>query len=312
MFYTVLPILTCLIALILDRLFGEPKYHPLVLFGNIAGWLECRLNNRRSRVNGAISVLVVVGFPVAIVLYFQLFISNIWLQSLLDIAVLYFVIGWQSMKQHTSAISTPLLNNDLANARFHLSMIVSRDTSQMNEPQIVGSTIESILENGHDCVFASLFWFLVLGPAAALLHRLMNTLDAMWGYKNERYYQFGYFAARFDDVLGYLPARLTGLSYALSGCCKAALASWHQQIGQHKSPNAGLVMASGAGALNIVIGGPTSYEGVLLDKPYLGSGTPAQAKDIQRSIILVEKALLVWLISSALCLLLYASFEVAI
>jgi adenosylcobinamide-phosphate synthase len=303
MLAVLLPLLCCVTALILDRLLGEPKYHPLVLFGNIASWLERRLNTSKSRINGVFAAFVVMAIPVFWVFYLQYFLLNIWLQSGLNIAVLYFVIGWQSMKQHALAISNPLLNNDLENARFHLSMIVSRDTSQMSESQMVGSTIESILENGHDCVFASLFWFLVLGPAGALLHRLSNTLDAMWGYKNERYLQFGWFAARLDDVLGYLPARLTGLSYALSGNSKAALVSWRQQMGQHKSPNAGLVMASGAGALGIVIGGSAIYDGVNHDKPYLGTGSQAQTTDIQRSIRLVEKALIVWLGLSALCLL---------
>lgn len=297
MLAALLPVLCCVIALILDRLFGEPKYHPLVLFGNIASLLERGLNNRQSRMNGFVAAFVVMALPVSVVFYLQSSLSNIWLQSGLNIAFLYFVIGWQSMKQHAVAISIPLLHNDLDSARFHLSMIVSRDTSEMSEPQIVGSTIESILENGHDCVFASLFWFLVLGPAGALLHRLANTLDAMWGYKNERYHQFGWFAARLDDLLGYLPARLTGLSYAISGGrSKLALLSWRNQIGLHKSPNAGLVMASGAGALGIMIGGPTSYEGVLVDKPYLGIGKPAQSIDIKRSIRLVEKSLLVWLL----------------
>jgi adenosylcobinamide-phosphate synthase len=237
------------------------------------------------------------------VLYLQLSLSNIWLQSGLNIALLYFVIGWQSMKQHALAISNPLLNNDLDNARFHLSMIVSRDTSHMSKSQIVGSTIESILENGHDCVFASLFWFLVLGPAGALLHRLTNTLDAMWGYKNERYHQFGCFAARLDDLLGYLPARLTGLSYALCGDSSKSVLSWRNQMGKHKSPNAGLVMASGAGALGIVIGGPAVYDGINHDKPYLGTGAQVQVKDIARSITLIEKAVAIWIIASALILL---------
>lgn len=308
MLATLLPVFICLIALILDRQFGEPKYHPLVFFGNVASWFERRLNGRKSRFNGAMSVLAVIGFPVGIVLYLQLLISNIWLQTLLDITILYFVIGWQSMKQHAVAIYDPLINNDLDGARYHLSMIVSRDTTLMNEPQIEGSTIESILENGHDCVFASLFWFLLLGPAGALLHRLANTLDAMWGYKNERYLQFGWFAARLDDLLGYLSARLTGLSYALSGSCKDALVSWRNQIGQHKSPNAGLVMASGAGALRIVIGGPVTYEGILHDKPYLGIGSPVESKDIARSITLIEKALVIWLLFVTLTLLLWGSF----
>jgi adenosylcobinamide-phosphate synthase len=297
MLTALIPMFCCVIALVLDRLFGEPKYHPLVLFGNIASLLERKLNNRHSRLNGFFAAFFVMALPVAGVLYLQLSLSNIWLQSALNIALLYFVIGWQSMKQHTLAISNPLLNNDLDEARYHLSMIVSRDTSQMNESQIVGSTIESILENGHDCVFASFFWFLVLGPAGALLHRLTNTLDAMWGYKNERYHQFGWFAAKLDDLLGYLPARLTGLSYALCGeNSKGALLSWRNQKGQHKSPNAGLVMASGAGALGVIVGGPTSYDGVIVDKIYLGVGKPASSVDIKRSIGLVEKSLLGWLL----------------
>lgn len=296
MLTALLPVVCCVIALILDRLFGEPKYHPLVFFGNIANWLEQRMNKNSSRVKGALAVLVVVGVPVAVVFYLQLSISNIWLQSGLNIAILYFAIGWQSMKLHALAISNPLIGDDIESARFNLSMIVSRDTSQMSQPQIVGSTIESILENGHDCVFASLFWFLVLGPAGVLLHRLANTLDAMWGYKNKRYLQFGWCAARLDDLLGFIPARLTALSYALSGSSKKALLSWRNQIGKHKSPNAGLVMASGAGALRITIGGPTIYEGVVVDKPYLGIGHQALLIDIQRSIRLVEKSLLVWLL----------------
>ena len=300
------PLLICLLALLLDRILGEPKYHPLVAFGNAAGWLEQRLNNHRSRLNGAFSALLVIGLPVSFVLYWQMNITAVWLQMLLSLLVLYFCIGWQSMKQHASAISEPLQNHDLERARQHLAMIVSRETCNMSECEIAGSTIESILENGHDCLFASLFWFLLLGPAGALLHRLANTLDAMWGYKNQRYLQFGNFAARLDDVLGYLPARLTGLGYALSGSCANALAAWRQQSGLHKSPNAGLVMASGAGALQIVIGGPATYDGVQHDKPYLGTGDRAQLNDIARAIALVEKALVIWLLSSAALLVLAA------
>jgi adenosylcobinamide-phosphate synthase len=297
------PLLICIVALILDRLLGEPKYHPLVFFGNIANWFERGMNNRKSKINGAISTLVLIGIPVALVIYLQMVLANTWLNTILSVGVLYFVIGWQSMKQHALAISKPLQNDDLEEARYNLSMIVSRETSNMSESQLVGSTLESVLENGHDCVFASLFWFLLLGPAGALLHRLVNTLDAMWGYRNERYLNFGCFAARLDDLLGYLPARLTGLSYALSGSCKAALASWHKQRGQHKSPNAGLVMASGAGALGIVIGGPAIYDGTHHDKPYLGIGIQAEVKDIARSIALIEKALVIWFIASATILL---------
>ena len=298
----VYPVLVCLCALIIDRIFGEPEYHPLILFGNLAGRLEKRLNQRRSRFLGFLTTLTLIGTPLGIIVFIDLSISHFWLKMAFDILILYFVIGWQSMKQHSMRIYQPLRVGDINLARINLAMIVSRQTEDMNEAQIVGSTIESVLENGHDCVFASLFWYLLLGPGGAIMHRLANTLDAMWGYKNERFCEFGFAAARFDDLLGYIPARLTALSYALSGSFRNAIKAWRNQIGQHKSPNAGLVMASGAGALGIIIGGPAIYEGIEQQKPYLGSGRPAQPADIAASIRLIHRSLLVWLLVMTLVL----------
>jgi adenosylcobinamide-phosphate synthase len=297
------PVLICALALLLDRLLGEPRLHPLVLFGNTAAWLEKRLNTGDSRLSGAGCVIIVVGIPVLLVWILQWAIAGSYYQYLLDVIILSFVIGWQSMKEHALAIFTPLLDGDFENSRSELAKIVSRDTNQLNEQQLVGSTIESVLENGHDCLYASLFWFALLGPAGALLHRLINTLDAMWGYKNERYLKFGFAAARLDDILGYPSARLTAVIYLLCGSSLSAIKSWRDQIGKHKSPNAGLVMATGAGALGIVIGGPVSYHGKMQDKPYLGLGRPAQAGDIPRSIGLIEKGLLIWLMGYAIILL---------
>jgi adenosylcobinamide-phosphate synthase len=296
------PVLICALALLLDRLLGEPRLHPLVLFGNTAAWLEKRLNTGGSRLSGAGCVIIVVGIPVLLVWILQWAIAGSYYQYLLDVIILSFVIGWQSMKEHALAIFTPLLDDDFENSRSELAKIVSRDTNQLNEQQLVGSTIESVLENGHDCLYASLFWFALLGPAGALLHRLINTLDAMWGYRNERYLKFGFAAARLDDILGYPSARLTAVAYLLCGSSLSAIKSWRQQTGKHKSPNAGLVMATGAGALGIVIGGPVSYHGKMQDKPYLGLGRPAQANDIPRSIGLIEKGLLIWLMVYAIIL----------
>jgi adenosylcobinamide-phosphate synthase len=296
------PVLVCALALLLDRLLGEPRLHPLVLFGNTAAWLEKRLNTGGSRLSGAGCVIIVVGIPVLLVWILQWAIAGSYYQYLLDVIILSFVIGWQSMKEHALAIFTPLLDGDFENSRSELAKIVSRDTNQLNEQQLAGSTIESVLENGHDCLYASLFWFALLGPAGALLHRLINTLDAMWGYRNERYLKFGFAAARLDDILGYPSARLTAFAYLLCGSSLSAIKSWRQQTGKHKSPNAGLVMATGAGALGIVIGGPVNYHGKMQDKPYLGLGRPAQASDIPRSIGLIQKGLLIWLVVYAIIL----------
>ncbi|WP_423909638.1 adenosylcobinamide-phosphate synthase CbiB [Candidatus Spongiihabitans sp.] len=303
------PVLICVGALLLDRLIGEPKFHPLIWFGKVAAWLEQRLNNRQSRFRGAIAVFILISLPVGLVWLIQSTAESRLIQIILDIVILTFVIGWQSMKEHAMAVAVPLLAGDLENARNNLSMIVSRQTDGMNETEVAGSTIESVLENGHDCVFASLFWYALLGPAGALLHRLVNTLDAMWGYKNERYLKFGCFAARFDDLLGWLPARLTAICYAISGSSLKALNSWRNQIGTHKSLNAGLVMATGAGALDIVIGGPAVYHGVRQDKPYLGVGdqvkSVAKPADIKRAIRLIQKSLVVWLVLFTLLLFVF-------
>ncbi len=298
---SILPVLICIIALLLDRLIGEPRFHPLIWFGNAAIWIERRFNHQ-SRLMGMIAVLTLISLPVGLVGLIQSIVESWWIQLGLDVVILTLVIGWQSMKQHALAIVAPLLAGEQENARKNLSMIVSRETDNMNETELVGSTIESVLENGNDCVFASLFWYALLGPAGALLHRLVNTLDAMWGYKNARYLKFGYFAARLDDVLGWLPARLIAICYAMIGSPRKALMAWQKQIGTHKSPNAGLVMAAGAGALDIVIGGAAIYEGIRQDKPYLGSGKPAKTKDIKRAIQLIQRSLLVWLVLFALLL----------
>lgn len=294
-------IIIIVIALALDRLLGEPRLHPLILFGNIAGKIEKRLNKNNSFSLGVISTIAITVPPVAFVGWIQwIYQDSFWVSTIIASGILYFAIGWQSMKDHAYAVESPLLSNNITQAREQLSQIVSRDTSTMHEQQIVGSTLESILENSNDCLFASLFWSIVLGPFAVLLHRLINTLDAMWGYKNQRFAKFGTFSARLDDVLGYIPARLTAISFALIGNTRNSIRCWRSQAPVHKSPNGGVVMSSGAGALKLKFGGPTFYNGVVEDKPFLGNGSTAKTSDIRRSVSLVEKASLLWV---SICML---------
>jgi len=180
------------------------------------------------------------------------------------------------------------LQGDIAQARRAVSFIVSRDTSQLDDEALSKAAVESVLENGADAIFAAIFWFCLFGAPGVFVYRLANTLDAMWGYKNSRFLQFGCCAARFDDILNFVPARLTALSYALCGHTLKALSSWRRQGGSWESPNAGPVMAAGAGALNVYLGGGL---GILPEQ----GGQRANAHSIEAACELVNRSLLLWL-----------------
>jgi len=290
-------IIVILAALILDRLFGElTRWHPLVGFGNLAKNIESRLNvksasNNRKKIHGIISLsLLVIPFT-GIAAYLSYYFNN---YLIIEIAVLYFAIGSRSLIEHAQRIADALLLNRPDTARKFTSYIVSRDTADMKETDMARAAIESTLENGNDAIFAPLFWFIIGGAPAVVLYRLSNTLDAMWGYKTPRFLHFGWAAARLDDVLNYIPARLTALSYACLGQFQIALQCWRTQAAMCKSPNAGPVMSSGAGALALQLGGPTLYHGKIEDCPVIGCGEAPLANNIFEATKLVQRGVLLW------------------
>ncbi|WP_104402882.1 adenosylcobinamide-phosphate synthase CbiB [Vibrio penaeicida] len=290
-------------ALLLDTLFGEPKkWHPLIGFGNIVYWVEEKLNTPATRdtlisqIQGIAAWLLAV-FPIVGGLFWGVSlvgnVSFVW-NVCLDVAILYVCIGQKSLLDHAGWIHQPLQAGDLGEAREKVGWIVSRETEQMSEYQITSAAIESVLENGNDAVFGTLFWFILLGAPGAILFRLANTLDAMWGYKSPRFNSFGFFAAKADDFMGYLPAKATAYSYAILGNTKNAMKCWKAQAKSCSSPNGGPVMTSGAGALNIKIGGPAMYHGKMHDKIYMGSGDLAKPEDIPRACRLIVRTSLLW------------------
>jgi adenosylcobinamide-phosphate synthase len=282
----------------LDRLLGEARHwHPLVGFGALAGVVENVLNTPQAskhamRWRGLLAWAVVVLPCVLLATWLTPPTASGWI---VDVVLLYLALGGRSLAEHASQVAQDLASGDLAAARLHVGWIVSRDTTQLDASEVAKAGVESTLENGNDAVFGALFWFALLGGAGAVLFRLANTLDAMWGYKSERYLHFGWAAARIDDALNYVPARLTALSYALFGRPRRAWACWQRQAARWESPNAGPVMAAGAGSLCLRLGGEAIYHGRLEHRPPLGFGPPPRGEDIGRALTLVRRSLVLWL-----------------
>lgn len=288
-------------GLALDALLGEPRAgHPLVGFGRLATALDRRLPRRRWA--GALAWLVLVVPPAAAAGMAVWALAPLagWLVATV---VLWLCIAWHSLKAHTRAVETALAAGDLAGARRAVACLVSRDTACMDVAAVRRAALESLLENAGDGVHATLFWFaaggLAAGPggavAAAVAHRAINTLDAMWGYRTSRYRRFGWAAARADDLANWPSARLTALSFALVGNAGRALRCWRQQARALASPNAGPVMCAGAGALGLRLGGAAFYHGVYQQRPVFGCGAFAAGGDIERAIAMIARTLVVWI-----------------
>lgn len=282
-----------LLGVLLDRLLGEPaRWHPLVGFGRWVQLLEQRLNRTHSIARGALAWVLAVVPPTALVWWLS---TLPWFGWVFSVLCLYFCLGGQSLAAHATPIAEALLRGDLPAARELVGRIVSRDTAELDEQGVARATVESVLENGSDAIFAALFWFLLLGAPGVVLYRLSNTLDAMWGYRTPRFLLFGRVAARVDDVLNYLPARMVALSYCLCGNASTGWHSWRTQAAAWDSPNAGPVMAAGAGALEVKLGGAAVYHGELTERPPLGCGAAPTPADILRALQLVRRSLLLWL-----------------
>lgn len=301
-------VLALVLAIALDRLFGEPRrFHPLVGLGHIARAIERRLNFEacsfgRRRLLGVVALWVLLAPLVWLAMLIENGVAPSAAASVLYGAlVLYLVIGGHSLEEHALAVRRALDADDLALARQRVGYIVSRETGELDTVGVTRATLESVLENGSDALFAPLFWFVVAGPAGAVAYRVINTLDAMWGYRNPRFLAFGWAAARLDDLVNWVPARLCALTYAIVASKgrrygRQGLRCWRQQAPACESPNAGPVMACGAGALNVELGGAAVYHGQPLWRPPLGRGGVPEPGDIDRALSLLRRGVCVWLV----------------
>ncbi|MBB3060542.1 adenosylcobinamide-phosphate synthase CbiB [Microbulbifer rhizosphaerae] len=301
-----------LLGMLLDRLLGEPRqFHPLVGFGRLASGLERKLNCTDAKYPKVYGILAVALLLVPVWLVGSL----LWERAqqaqgpwalILGAGSVYFAVGWKALNEHIAPVARTLEREDLAGARTAVGRIVSRDCDNLDEEQTARAAIESLLENTSDAVVAPLFWFAVAGLPGVLVYRLSNTLDAMWGYRNRRYRAFGWAAARLDDLLNFIPARITAAAFTLFGNRPEALQQWRSCAGHWASPNAGPVIAAGAGALELRLGGGASYHGQWQEKPAT-AGRVATAADIPRAQALAARA-----VAATLVLLMLLGFSLGV
>ncbi|BAK74513.1 adenosylcobinamide-phosphate synthase CbiB [Arcobacter sp. L] len=264
-----------LIAYILDRIFREFEElkffkHPIILMGNYISWFQ-KYFYKDSIFRGVLLTSSLL-FIVFIVSYLLSLFDNILVQGFLASFTLSSKLLYDSVKDVVSS-------DDINIKREKISMLVSRDTKELSDSDINKAAIETYGENLSDGVIAPLFYLLCFGIVGAFIYKAVNTLDSMVGYRNEKYEKFGKFSARVDDVLNFIPARITAILISILFFSLKALFEFKKYGKKHDSLNAGLPISALALAINVKLGGPTSYFGKLKDKPYFGDGKEIIEKD---------------------------------
>ena len=301
-----------ILAFVIDTIIGDPrtKFHPVVLIGRLISLLERFYyrpedSDRRKFLSGAILVLIVLFLTydvAAALLYLSYYIPWEWGQEIVAAFLLSFTISPQSLAKAGKGIYALLITGDLAEARKKVGWIVGRDTDKLDDSEIARATVETIAENTVDGIISPLFFFAIGGVPLAFLYRAANTMDSMIGYKNEKYLYFGRAAARLDDVLNYIPARLTGLLFVAAASLLGFDAGNARRImrrdaDKHPSPNGGYAEATVAGALHIRLGGINSYFGKKTFRAYMGEAIEATApKHIMECIRMMYTATVLFLI----------------
>lgn len=269
----------------LDRAFGDfNRYHPVAAYGRAAGKLEKTLYSD-STVRGAAFTTVAVGAPVLVSAVANKFAPHFSLA-----AAAFVSLGGTTLRRVGERMASSLDAGDIDAARDLVPWLCSRDPSALDAQGIARATVESLAENTSDAVTGTLFWGAVAGTPGVVAHRAINTLDAMVGYRNRRYNNFGWASAKLDDAAGYLPARLTAAATVVAGPDRRqALVAWRRDAKNHPSPNAGVVEASSAGALGVQLGGRTVYRSGVETRPVLGSGNAPTVADVRRCVDLSKR-----------------------
>jgi adenosylcobinamide-phosphate synthase len=302
-------IVTTLLALLIEATFGYPESlfrrvgHPVVWIGHLIGWCDRTLNREDwdgalRKFAGFVSLFVFVGIPTTLAVALEHALGLVPLGVLLVAVLASTLLAQRSLYQHVARVADALESGGLDAGRKAVSQIVGRDPEALDEAGVCRAAIESLAENFSDGVVAPTVWMLVGGLPGAVAYKAVNTGDSMIGHLNARHINFGYAAARLDDLVNLPASRLSALlicaAAALTGGAPSASAGWQavrRDAPHHRSPNAGYPEAAMAGALGLSLAGPRAYGGVTVDDAFMGNGRrAAQPADIRAALRLYKVA----------------------
>jgi len=285
-------------CLVVEVAVGYPRAwpHPVAWPAKFIAYMEARWNKGKpSQKNtaGIVTVLMLSGMALLVGLVLQLFLPALIVALIATVG-----LAQRSLYDHVAAVLKPLQQGNLSAAREALARIVGRDVDGLDDAGVSAAALESLSESFNDGVVAPAFWFLVAGLPGLLIYKVINTADSLIGHKEPRWKDFGWAAARTDDLLNLIPARIAGGVIALVG--KGGWRTMFADAMKHASPNSGWPEAAMAGALNVRLGGEAFYDGVAHERPVLGTGPRPSVAHLQSGLHLYMRAcLLLWAILAA-------------
>ena len=308
-------IFSLLAGWLLDLIFGDPAHlpHPIVGFGKLIAAGEKRWNRgeHRRRKGAWLAILLVLGtfLLTAALLYGvwklgRVLGMGVWLLRIVESVLIFFCLAGTTLIREVREVFRAV-DRSVEEGRERVARIVGRDTSDLSAQEIRTAALETLAENLNDGVIAPLFWLGLLGVPGMMAYKMINTLDSMIGYRNERYLEFGRFAARMDDVAGWIPARLTAFLMLLVAGRLGKMAWVHKNGSKHLSPNSGHPEAALAAILDCRFGGPHNYFGQEVWKPYIGENDrPLTTADMERAVRINRGAEVVMVLLTAAILVL--------
>ena len=286
------------LGFLLDLAFGDPRwlYHPIRLIGNLIAWAEKPFraafpkSEKGELAAGTFFAVFVVAVSTAVPAILLALASRLssWLVFALEVFWSFQILAAKSLKSESMKVYAALKEGDLPKARKAVSMIVGRDTQKLTEEGVAKAAVETVAENSSDGVIAPLLFLALGGPALGFFYKAVNTLDSMVGYKNDKYLYFGRFSAKLDDVLNFIPSRISGLLLVLASplaglSMEGAWKIFRRDRRNHASPNSAQTEAAAAGALGVQLAGDAYYFGKLYKKPTIGDPLrPVEYEDIRR------------------------------